>query len=119
VVLGVTLYLLAVAAFTIRGCLPVDNKNAQSRSIRAPSNKLSGISIRDPEVNVEMVRMIVEGHVPPEYFKRRQEEASTSHTPIELNEQESQYDLTRWKTTEVFKVILGLSPPCQVVCFRL
>lgn len=114
-----TLYLLAIAAFTIRGCLPFDQKNAQRRSIRARSKKLSGVSIRDPEVNIEMVKMIVEGHVPREYFQRKQEEASTSKAPVESSEQESQYDLTKWKTTEVFKVNVVLFFPRHLACSRL
>lgn len=118
-VLGVTLYLLALAAFTIKGCLPIDKKKAQNRSIRVPSNASFGASNQDPEVNIEMVRMIVEGHVPPEYFQRRQEEASTSQAPEESVETENQYDLTKWKTTEVFKVILKLTLPCQPFCYRL
>lgn len=106
------MYLLAVAAFTIRGCLPCNTKKALSRSIRVQTDETPGTSVQDPEVNVEMVKMIVEGHVPREYF-RAEQEASTSQTPIDSTKQESQYDLTKWKTTEIFKVMLLPLPLCQ------
>jgi len=67
-------------------------------------NESRQVSVKDPEVNVEMVKMIVEGHVPPEYFQKNQAEASTSQTPIAPTQQETNYDLSKWKMTEMFKV---------------
>jgi len=104
IVLGATLYLLAVAALTIRGCLPSDINREREESVSEISNLSNGDSVGDPEVNIEMVKMIVEGLVPSEYFRKKQAEASASQTPAPSAEHESKYDLTKWKMTEIFKV---------------
>jgi len=100
---GVTLYLFAASSFTIRGCLPLDIKKTKHISVRLRSNESRGASVQDPEVNIEMVRMMIEGRVPPEYFRRNQG-SGTSQPPKEWTQQESEYDLTKWKVTEIFKV---------------
>jgi len=117
IIVGVTLYLLATASFTIRGCLPIDIKKAQYKSRRIPSSETREASTRDPEINVEMVQMIVEGHVPREYFENRQK-ASTSQTTETSTQQETECELTRWKSTEIFKVIFSLFLRCDLLCSR-
>lgn len=101
--MGITLYLLATSSFTIRGCLPVNWRPQESNPTLRESTIAPEASDRDPEVNVEMVKMMVEGHVPLEYFKNRHE-AGTSPTPNNSTQQETEYELTKWRTTEIFKV---------------
>lgn len=99
-----TLYLLGLSSFTIRGGLPFSSRNSKTSlpSTSAARYDERGEDPQEVEVNFEMVEMLRDGYVPPEYFKKRKAERKlTEPTP---QQQVNELQLTRWITTEIFKV---------------
>eukprot|EP00210_Caulerpa_lentillifera_P003970 g3789.t1 len=106
IIVGVTAYLLGAATLTIRGCLPYNFKPQEGPSTSNQQSIVGGPSTRDPQVNVEMVKMLVEGHVPKEYLERRQS-ANVPRSQSQRTRQENEYELTRWRSTEMFKIMIN------------
>jgi len=102
-IIGITLYLLGASSLTIRGCLPSNFQSEYYQPGPSQSANVSETSYRDPEVNVEMVKIMVEGHVPREYIQQRQR-AHRAQTETRSNQQETEHELARWRTNEIFKV---------------
>eukprot|EP00210_Caulerpa_lentillifera_P003975 g3794.t1 len=103
---GIFIYLLAAASFTIKGCLP---STLRPRNDPSPSDQLSnapGPSNRNEHLDVEMVKMLGEGHV-AQVHSEQQERPNISQPQPETQaptQQENEYELTKWRTTEIFKV---------------
>eukprot|EP00210_Caulerpa_lentillifera_P003968 g3787.t1 len=106
IIFGIVAYLLAAASLTIRGCLPYSVKPRDGASDSNESSIASEALHRDPQVNIEMVKMLVEGYVPKEYLERRQTNHS-SEPPTPKSQQENEYELTRWRITEIFKIMIN------------
>eukprot|EP00210_Caulerpa_lentillifera_P003962 g3781.t1 len=105
-IFAIATYLLGAAAFTIRGCLPF---TINTHDYSSSSDQLShdaGPLTRDSQVNIEMVKMLVEGYIEPEYSEETQL-SIISQSQIPATQQEDEYELTRWRTTEIFKIMIN------------
>eukprot|EP00210_Caulerpa_lentillifera_P003966 g3785.t1 len=108
IIIGIVAYLLCASAFTIRGCLPLNTTHQHDPSSSNRSSTSLRRSNRDPQMNVEMVKMLVEGHVPKEYLERRQSaNVHRSQSQTSTIDKENEYELTRWRTTEIFKIMIN------------
>eukprot|EP00210_Caulerpa_lentillifera_P003967 g3786.t1 len=111
-ILCITIYLLAAASFTIRGCLPFNLESQKVPSLSKQSSNDVGLSNKDPELNIEMVTMLVEGYVPPSYFEKQRTKHNShsqtqTQTQMDTSQQENEYELTRWRAAEILKIIIN------------
>eukprot|EP00210_Caulerpa_lentillifera_P004815 g4597.t1 len=107
IIVAVTAYLLATAAVTIRGCLPLNSKPQNDLSSSDQSSSDTSPSDRDPEVNIEMVRMLVEGYVPQQHSEMEEQTSTSFETQTSTNQKEKEFELTKWKTTEILKIMIN------------
>lgn len=100
---SVTLFLLAISSFTIRGGLPLKltTFRAPIPSTSAPRSQSDQEQHGESGVNFEMVKMMVEGRVPSVYFRSKHEPSTTNAPPPD---QARDIELTKWITSEIFKV---------------
>eukprot|EP00210_Caulerpa_lentillifera_P003956 g3775.t1 len=114
-IVGIALYLLAAATFTIRGCLPFGFQPQNNPSISRHASNDVGHSGRDSQVNIEMIEMLGGSHVSREYFEERRtmnntiqrQTSNASQVQTLLIQQENEYDLTKWRITEIFKIMIN------------
>eukprot|EP00210_Caulerpa_lentillifera_P003958 g3777.t1 len=112
IIIGITIYLLLTAAFTIRGCLPLSSKPQDDPSTSNRSTKVANSSRGEMQVDIEMVTMLDEDKVPRKSSKM-QKKTNSSQSQSQLQTQtsstqhENEYELTRWKTTEILKILIN------------
>eukprot|EP00210_Caulerpa_lentillifera_P003957 g3776.t1 len=104
IIIGITIYLLLTAAFTIRGCLPRSLETQNSPTTSNQSASVVNRSRREVQVNIEMAMMLVEGHAPLESFVVQQRPNNSQTSTIE---QENEYEITRWRINEIFKILIN------------
>eukprot|EP00210_Caulerpa_lentillifera_P003941 g3761.t1 len=106
VIIGVTLYLLGATVITIKGCLP---SNLTQKGSHLTTN-LSAITLessdRAQQVNIQMAERNDEGNVLQDRLSTNNE-ATLSETEISIIQQETEFELTRWKLGEIFKIMIN------------
>eukprot|EP00210_Caulerpa_lentillifera_P003954 g3773.t1 len=114
-IIGLGLYLLAATAFTIKGCLPFNFKAQDDSSISNQSSEDVGPSYRDLNVYIEMVKLPIEAHdLQKEHLNGRPmtnniqtQTLNTSLLQSKRNKHLEEYELTRWRMTEVLKIMIN------------
>eukprot|EP00210_Caulerpa_lentillifera_P000358 g351.t1 len=108
-----SLYLLAIAAFTIRGGLPLKIKTQVSfaRSVSSVSFEEVQEQSRDVDINVQMVEWRSQSRMSSPYFQTSEVPTSSHSAPSSSNEispiHSSELELTKWITSEIFKVMIN------------
>lgn len=100
--IALSLYLLVTASFTIHGSLPKATKQENGDATLSALNHRNPNSSKDLQINVQMVEMLRDGRVPPEYMRELERE-NAGESSIQL-EGRNECELARWRTTEIFKV---------------
>lgn len=99
----ITLVLLAISSSTVRGGLPVTTKAIEEArsSVSDTAQMQATVEPSEGGVNLEMVRMMIEGRVPSAYFRPRQKPSTSTEPPLN---QTDDIHITRWITAEILKV---------------
>eukprot|EP00210_Caulerpa_lentillifera_P000404 g394.t1 len=106
ILIGLTIYLLCASVITIRGCLPMNINKASSRSAIAQSRNTSGNSTQHSGICLEIVNSRNEESVCEEHVAHKQG-ANMSRSQQSSTQQESDFELTKWRATEIFKIIIN------------
>eukprot|EP00210_Caulerpa_lentillifera_P000407 g397.t1 len=104
--IGLTIYLLCASLITIRGCLPINTKKESRNSAIAQSRNIEGNSIHHSESGLQMVTLDVEECRTLEFVKQKQG-ANISRSQESSTQLENEYELTKWRTTEIFKIMIN------------
>eukprot|EP00210_Caulerpa_lentillifera_P000359 g352.t1 len=108
-----TLYLLAISSFTVRGGLPLKPKTPVSAVSTVSTLRFEQVrqQPQDVDINLQMVEWMAQGRVPSAYFRAREAPPSSSSALSSSNKipptQSSELELTRWITSEIFKVMIN------------
>eukprot|EP00210_Caulerpa_lentillifera_P003940 g3760.t1 len=106
VIIGVTLYLLGATVVTIRGCLPSNLTHRESHLETYQSLNVARPSDIDQQVNIQMAETNDDGNVPQEQLATN-DSINTSETETSKLQQETEFKVTRWKITEIFKIMIN------------
>eukprot|EP00210_Caulerpa_lentillifera_P006657 g6360.t1 len=101
IILFSILYLLVLASFTIRGCLPVTSEDGTPTS--SPRSNIVWNSTRSVAINLQMVEMMRDGYVPPEVIDPARRTIPSNPSSSITNELE----LTKWMSTEILKILIN------------
>lgn len=107
---GLTCYLLIVAALTIRGSLP---SNTADSSLPTTSRPVIKNSSRRVAVSTEMVEMLRINRAPAERLADQKEK-----TEGQKRKDETECEITKWKFTALLKVHIYLPFLFDSPCFR-
>eukprot|EP00210_Caulerpa_lentillifera_P006658 g6361.t1 len=107
IILFSILYLLVLASFTIRGCLPVTTGEGAPTS--SPRSNIVWNSTRSIAINLQMVEMMRDGYVPREVIDPTSRATQSYFLNSVTNDLdlENELEITKWIATEILKILIN------------
>jgi len=108
ILMALTLYLLIASYFTIRGCLPLSLKKLKGGAVQTPSRNSPGSSTSDTSTHIEIKTHKIEE-------QQQIPQASTSQARTSTSQLGHEFEITKWRTTEIFKIMINFLQTIAVI----